>query len=211
MGSISRETFDRIYVMTLVGRFPRGVFGHLRLQKVSFFAELDSNVRPYQVHFYHHGQYSHELGDTLEVLLSMNYLTASPLASRDGFGGNKYEVRLPAAYRRARDLVHRCAPSLLASVDRSVREYGMLPQDELLKKAYTYLEDHHFSPGDLVLDAAIPDEVEVAGLDDDECEDIEMALAPGFVQGARLLIEGLESMSLNLDGVPEFELRGTGS
>ena len=202
MGHVSSNAFKRLYALCLIGRFANGAYGGVRVQKTSFFAQEPADVRPFPVHFHYYGQFSHELSDTIEQLLAMSYLWAAPLPSGEG---NRYGVRASGSYTLARRVVGDGAPSLLASIDKAVANYGMLPQDELLRRAYDYLDAHKIERGALIFEATLTDVVELPSISDDECDEIELSFTPDFVQSGKALVEALETAPIDLARVPTVD------
>lgn len=63
--TISADTFKRIYLLSMVASFSRGVYGAKRLQKVTYLAERKRpDVRPFEFKKYHYGQFSETLEET---------------------------------------------------------------------------------------------------------------------------------------------------
>ena len=47
MGTISKDTFKRLYLLYTIGRFKEGVYGLLRLNKVVYFGLKDAGLKAF--------------------------------------------------------------------------------------------------------------------------------------------------------------------
>ena len=220
MGTISADTFRRIYLLYLLGRFRQGPYGLMRLQKVTYVSERgDSPVQPFKYKKYFFGQYSDQLDDIKDQLASMGYLVATPLdtatvlkfvppgtekALEINLGGNRFFVRDRgelAYYRRVLESFSSSLPSL---IDRAVAEYGYLKEEELLRRCYQFPEFVGRKEGDVILDSNLPESIDI-GLPDEECEDLELAMNPRFVVSMTRLVAALEETDVDWTKVREVK------
>jgi hypothetical protein len=220
MGTISADAFRRIYLLYLLGRFQRGSFGHVRLQKVAYVAERDyPQFRPFKYKRYHFGQYSEQLNDLKDQLASMGYVAAVPLhASRVirfkvpqseevveiNFGGNRYYVREGSSLAYYREVLAAISPSVPSAIERAVHDYGYLKEEELLKRCYQFPEFIGLADEDIIFESTLGDTVEI-DLPDEECEELEAAMNPRFVISMSRLATALEETDLDLTKVRKLE------
>ena len=199
MGQLSKEAVQRAYAICLIGAFQDGAYGRLRAHKVNFFAEHGADVRPFSVERHHYGQFSPELADTLEQLLSMQYLAT--IMNR-GYAENEvnvYRVRDRVNVTACRDALRAIAPTLITQIQKAVANYGYLPEPRLRDEAYKHLED--VSEGDTVIEGTLPDRVDVPDLPEADCEELELLLSPDFIHAAGLLAEAFEHSAVDFDEV----------
>lgn len=66
---MSVETFQRLTLLYVIGRFEDGVYSNFRLQKVLYYGTRDAEPVPFT--FYHtaYGQYSREAAAMLTLML----------------------------------------------------------------------------------------------------------------------------------------------
>lgn len=183
MGELSQTTVRRLYVLALVAVMPDGVWGRLRLQKMNFFAERESKIRPFAVIRGPYGQFSDELADTVEQLLAAKALMLTTRYSRETgeqVGANEYRLADAGFGKIAEMILAEVAPSLYAGL-ADARKYGLLPEHILREEAYKFF-DNDLAWGIELLSAYVPERFEVKSLENDELDDLEMSLDPTFVQ-----------------------------
>ena len=186
-----------MYALCLVGAFQRGAYGRLRTHKINFFAEHGSEVRPFRVERGHYGQFSPQLADTLEQLLSMQYLATTANHGYAENDVNVYWVRDRANVSACREALSMIAPSLTNAITSAVSRYGYLTESHLREQAYTHLED--IEQGGTVVDGTLPERVNVPELSDEDCEELELLLNPDFIHATQSLGEAFEKTTIDFD------------
>ena len=77
---IPADVFRRIYLYTIIEKFENGVYGAIRLQKVAYVSERDnSNIKSFTYKKHYFGEFSDQLEDTKEQLISLGFIKAVPL------------------------------------------------------------------------------------------------------------------------------------
>ncbi len=221
MGTISATTFKRLLALNLVARYQKGIYGGLRFQKVMYLAErqTESGNHAFTYARHHYGQFSHELECIKEQLISMDYIKVSSLnTSRmvtltlpDGAevplqtGGNRYSI--PGQL----DLLHYVV--MLDKVDHfranamtdAVESYGYYTEKKLIDLCYDLPEFHEVEPDQIFFESNLPDRIEVP-IDDEDCDDLELALNHEFVSSLAKISEGLEQTTIDWETLQNLEL-----
>ena len=79
MGTLSRETYRKLVVLGTIASFSDGIYGAKRLQKIVYLGTRAADTKPFPYIRYHYGQYSEELEDTKDQVLSMGLICAAPM------------------------------------------------------------------------------------------------------------------------------------
>jgi hypothetical protein len=217
LGSISKAAFRRIYVLYLLGQFPAGSYGAKRLQKLAYLPERHAKVRPFSFVRHHFGQFSEELDDTKDQLITMGYVAALPLDTARvttlTIGDNKYELmeggnrfflrgtdNLAAVGRalRAAD------PTLPGLIQNAVQTYGFKREQEIIDYCYGLPEFQDKALGELVLGANVEERIQL-DLSDDECDDLELSMTPQFVVAMADIAKAMESSTLDFEKVKQVD------
>lgn len=188
MGTISKDTFKRLFLLYTIGRFKEGVYGLLRLNKVVYFGLKDAPLKPFGFKRDRYGQHSDDLDTINEQLLSMNYTKATPLESRQGKQGNKYSLTDKKSTTFHNLAISHIDGKLKEKIDKAVRTYGYLSEKELLEKAHSDAEFLEAVKNDInvLFDEKLPKRI-LVDLSDDDCEDLELGLDPDFISAMRRL------------------------
>lgn len=187
MGTISKDTYRRIYLLAVVNSFEKAVYGRVRLQKTVYESTKDSEAKPFGYLFYQHGQFSFDIMPIKEQLLSMNYLSASPIKTKNERDCNSYAI----GSSLDRKVLTRISSDVLGAeslkkIESAVNSVGYLQEKSLLEKMYEELGANQIERYDRLFDDNLPDEIETQ-LSDDQCEDIELMFNPDFVHSARMI------------------------
>ena len=199
MGYISSDVFRRLYLLCLVAAFDNGVYGALRLQKVAYAIEREMSKKPFQFKHAPYGQYSEDLEDIKEQLISMGYISAVPLGASSK--GNRYVLTERAMEDSFNTLLERFDQELVTRILQVVREIGYLGEKELRRYAYTFEEFIDSDMNDILFESNLPDTIEAEGLSEDECDELELALTPTFITGMSRIVQGLEESDIDWDKV----------
>lgn len=217
---ISADTFRRLYLLNVVAGFARGSYGLKRLHKITYVAERKQNkLRPFEFKKYHHGQYSETLEEILDQLISIGLITPIPLDTSvrmrlklpDGRtiewleGGMRYVISDPEATTFFTRIFKSISPDEMSAMRSVTKEYGYLPEQELLERCYEFPEFNEVIFEETIFESNLPDTVEAPNLSEDECEELEMALSPKFISAMRKIVEGMDNSKLDLERVKEVE------
>ena len=204
MGKISKNTFKRIFLLYLISKFPKGCYGSSRLQKICFFASDQSDLKPFTFEHWHFGQYSFELPEILEQLISMNYVCAIPLESE---GGNRYIALTKKLEQFYSDALIKISAKAKNAIDNSVKNHALKPWEDLKNFAYEYsgLNDKtKFNT--ILLKENLDDNIKLTELSDDDCEELELSLNPTFIACSLKIIEAVDSGQINLESFKEMNV-----
>ena len=189
MGHISTEAFRRLFLFGLIAQFRRGCDTKKRLQKVSYFATSECQIHPYTYKHWHFGQYSDQVEDTRRELEALGYIQTVPLGDSEAVNYRVYPSRAATFLRHA---VNAMGPSCLRLMADAVKEYGYLPEDELVSKAYEDELLRNSQMGEVLLSSNIEQGHMTIALPEEECWELELALSPKVVNSLKALSDGLE-------------------
>lgn len=220
-GTISSDTFRRIYLLSLIGNFRRGVYGSKRLHKVMYIAERkQSRLRPFEFKKYHYGQYSETLDEIKDQLISLGLVVAIPLDTSVKMtiklpddktidwleGGVRYMISDPDVVAFFIKAFKTISPEGMSAVRSAIKTFGYLPEQELIERCYAFPEFNQVEFEQTIFEPNLPDSLEIPNLSEDECEELEMALSPKFVSSMRRIIHGMDNSALNLEQVKQVEI-----
>ena len=202
-GSVSANAFKRLFLLCLIGIFENGVYGALRLQKVAYFVERETQTKPFEFKHGPYGQYSEDLEDLKEQLISAGYIAAYP---RGGSGqGNRYVLTESRLRDRFNILLQSLDEELASKIAApTVREFGYLQEKELRRRAYAFEEFIDSELNDVLFESNLPDSLETDRLSGDECDELELTLNPTFVSAMSKIVQGLEESDIDWDKVENF-------
>jgi hypothetical protein len=219
--SISSDTFKRLYLLNVIAGFRRGSYGLKRLHKVTYIAERkQSALRPFEFKKYYHGQYSDTLDEIKDQLISLGLIVAIPLdtsmkmrlrLSNDKTiewleGGQRYIAGDPDAVAFLTRAFEAISPEEMSIIRSTIKEFGYLPEQELLELCYAFPEFNKTEFEDTIIDSDLPDRLGISKLSEDECEELEMALSPKFVSAMKRIAEAMDNSKLDLNRVKEVEV-----
>jgi len=181
-GSISKETFKKLFLLYIVSKFQRGVFGKKRLHKIVYIIERESDLKPFEFKKYHYGEYSDPLDDIQDQLLSMGYLVAAPLDTKSAeHSGNIFELADKDLEQYYSVFMEKINPQLKEKIDTSIRDYGYLPESELLELAYSFPEFVHAGFDSLIFPEQMPARFKIEDVKEEDIEELEISLNPRFI------------------------------
>ncbi len=199
MSYISADAFRRLYLLCLVAAFDTGVYGALRLQKIAYAIERETSKKPFQFKHGPFGQYSEDLEAIKEQLISMGYISAVPLGASNR--GNRYALTERGMENRFNTLLESFDRDLTNRMLQVVEEIGYKPEKELRHIAYAFEEFIDSDMNDILFESNLPDILEAEGLSEDECDELELALAPTFITSVSKIVQGLEEADIDWDKV----------
>lgn len=180
VATIQKETFQRLTLLYLVGRFPDGVFSSFRLQKVLYYGTNAEEVKPKPFTFHHtrFGQYSCDARGVLDEMYEEGLLEQEKLA------GESKGVRWQSGALIDTAVVHANLeggfPQLAKSINASVKEYGFMKQRELDERVHADPILEEVPEGDILIEED-PDSRVATQLDEETVEELEILLTPGFI------------------------------
>ena len=209
MGTISKETYQRIFTLYLVSVFRDGVYGLTRLQKTTYQATKELQKNPFTFIRYQHGQFSRDLSNIYEQLLSLGYLTAVPLDTKPQNEGN--HITLSPLFKQAdlKTALKRIIGATAAKhVNAAIRTVGLLPHEAMLERMYSELSDRGIEMFDIITKENLPEMVDIVNLNDDECENLELVFNPKFVQAMRRITETCAEFKLDTSKMKKAYILG---
>lgn len=202
MGTISKDTFKRLFLLYTIGEFDQGSYGKLRLEKIVYFIERDSDPKSFEYKWCHYGQYSDDLSDTLDQLISMGYVTALTL---DTGMGAKYVSTVTSKHQYYGAIINKVKGFKKAKIREIVEEWGYKSEDEIKNKAYSFKETKDLHLGEIIFKSNIPDRLVVKGFKEDDCEEIELAFNPNFVVSIEKIVMGIEETDFDIRKVKRVD------
>ena len=198
-GSISSDAFRRLYLLCLIAAFDNGVYGALRLQKVAYAIEREILKKPFQFKHAPYGQYSEDLENIKEQLISMGYISAIPLGASSK--GNRYVLIARAMKDHFFALLECFDRDLKDRIPQVVKEIGYLEEKELRRYAYTFEEFVNSDLNDILFESNLPDILEAKELSEDECDELELTFSSTFITSVSKIAQGLEESDIDWDKV----------
>lgn len=172
--TIDKETFRRLAILYLIDQFPNGIFSSFRLQKVLYYATRDVEPKPFTFHHTRYGQYSHDAGVQLTLMLESGFVKRDKLnGERSGalwqVGDKMKHVEVTRSFEQG-------FPQLVSAFREAIADYGFMKQRELDERVHAdpILKE---KPSGRVLIAAIRHKRVPCELDDVESEDLELMLS----------------------------------
>jgi len=200
--ALRKETFKKLFLLYVIGQFKKGVFGKKRLHKVVYIGERESDTKPFEFKKYHYGQYSDSMDEILDQLLAMGYVNATPLKTISlEHSGNKFELTDKDLARYYSVLLEKIDSDLKRKVDLAIKDYGYLPEPELVEKAYEFKEFIHARWEDIILDEQLPECLPAKDLADEDLEELEISLDPRFVNLMNQIDSAVEQGDFDPDKV----------
>lgn len=201
--TISSDVYRRLVLLVIVGNFQDGVYGAKRLEKVACISERgEESPKVFSFKRWHYGQFSDDLEAIKDQLLTMRYIIAAPLERANQ--GNKYILHERQAGMHFRHLLSRIDPAMAGTIDSTVRDYGYMPESQLVDICYNFPEFKDVEVGETIWESDLPARIPVP-LDIDEADSLELSLNPAFVSSCLLLAEGLEQTGMDWEKVNNVE------
>ena len=199
MGAITKDTFKRLFLLYLINEFKDGVYGKLRLEKITYFIEREFDMKPFGYKWYHYGQYSEELSAILEQLISMGFVSSLPL---DTGRGNKYKIR---GEIQDYSLVINIIPGLVKKIKQIVGIWGYASEQKIINQAYDFKEIKGLECNDKIFDENLSDKIELKNFDEDTCEELYLSFNPKFIASMEKINMGIEESDFDVSKVKKVE------
>jgi len=180
-----------------LGEFERGSYGLKRLQKIAYFIQRDVDVKPFTFEKGHYGQYSEDLDEIKDQLIFMGSIHVSPLAAGRG---NRYESTLKSRHDYYGSLL-KTFNGIQKQIHEVVEEWGYKPEDEIIERAYELDDLESMEDFETIEECNLPDRIDIEGIEDDECDGLDLAFNPEFVDAMRKIASGLEESALDIEKV----------
>ncbi len=200
MGCISKDTFKRLVVLYLIGKFnDHAVYGRTRFQKVLYFGQKDSDLIPFTFKRTWRGQYSDQVWSVARELTSIGYLK-SILLSEDNAWGEGWQLRDANLHEDYAAALKALTPDLKRTIDSSIEMYGYLRHEELIQIAHEDPMLKEVPLGEILVEENLPDIVE-GSLSADDCDDLEVALNLKFMESVRKVVDAARRGDFDPDKV----------
>lgn len=202
MGCISKDTFKRLVLLYTVGEFEHGSYGLKRLQKIAYFIQRGVDLKPFTFEKGYYGQYSEDLDEIKDQLISLGMIYVTPLATGRG---NRYESTLKLRQDYYASLLN-AFDGMQKRIQRVVEEWGYEPEDDIIKRAYELDDLESMDDFETIEASNLPERISIEGIEDDECDELELAFSPTFVEAIRRIAAGLEESTVDIDKVRKIAL-----
>jgi uncharacterized protein YwgA len=218
---IPADVFRRIYLFTIIGKFDNGVYGAKRLQKVTYISERSAeSPRPFTYKKYHYGQFSDQVQNTKEQLISLGFVKTVPLDTSRNLkiniadtdwefqdGGNRYVACDKDNLLLYESIASKSYPKLMELTNQVINNYGYLKEPDLISRCYDFEEFKNKNDGEVIYETNLPEWVQVPGLSNDDCEDLILSFTPSFIDFARKITDGLERTTIDWENIEKVVLK----
>ncbi len=198
MGHVSKDTLRRILVLYLIGKFRDGVFGNLRFQKVLYYALKNADYHPFLFQHTKLGQFSLEARTTRNELQRMGLVHSLP--PNETRQSHNWMLAENVQLDLLEEAIMSFSETLKAGIDSSIRNFGYMSHNALKSIAHADPDLVRSNKGDVILEDNVPDIVEL-GLSEEDCDDLELALTPGFSEAMESILDGLENSDFDIGKV----------
>ncbi|HUX49060.1 MAG TPA: hypothetical protein VMV76_07920 [Dehalococcoidia bacterium] len=219
--AIPADIFRRIFLYTIIGEFADGVYGAKRLQKIAYLAERGRGIiKPFTYKKYYYGQYSEQVQDTNEQLLSLGFVKAFPLNAirkttitidDDTYEsieqGNGYKISDQQMLRTCESIVIKTQPRLMQATKEAIRDHGYKKEEDLIDYCYRLKEFKDKDDEEVIFESNLPKWVETPDLSNDKRDELILSLTPSFIDFANKIVEGFEKTTINWNKVAKVVLK----
>jgi len=177
---IMKETFQRLVLLYLIGKFPNGVFSSFRLQKVLYYGTCNEGVqpKPFTFQYTRYGQYSCDARGVLDEMYEEGLLEQEKLKGESQ--GVRWQTGTIIDAEVVRSSVEAGFPKLAKAIGDSIQEYGFMKQRELDERVHADPILEEVQLGGILIEED-PESRVATRLDEEIVEDLEILLTPGFV------------------------------
>lgn len=198
MGTLSVDALRKLVVLRALSEFKDGTsYGKKRLQKVLYEGLSGAEYKPVTYQFWNYGQYSADVNQTLDELEGCGLIEKEDT-------GNGYSVSINDCTPALESVVDKIMPGYVEGLKSAVDEIGYMKDKDIDKWAYNQLEKSGHEKGDVLLEENVSEAEEVP-LDESQCQDIELALNTDFVPSVARVIEGMNSVNVDLTPLREWD------
>jgi hypothetical protein len=171
MPTLSKTTIQKLAVLRAVSLWKaKGAFGTLRIQKTLFFAD-DQAARSRSCPIFTFkrwklGQYSDDIAAALNGLRDARRIETA-------FDGESERISAsisPESDKRVEAFFHEFFPAWSKALVSAFKEWGYLPNDEIIANAHDHESYKASQHGEVILESSVADRMEFGSLDSDEAE-----------------------------------------
>lgn len=142
-GTVDFRIAKQLLVLYLLSKYPKGLKGTTRLQKLVYLLEKDTqhlNVSPFTFRYWHYGPFSSELTDLVTFLASKNLIEVRQYSVGYTAVGSAYY--LTEAGRDFAEVATKVLQKeILSTFDQIIDEYGHMYRVNLIDTVYKDLRD----------------------------------------------------------------------
>jgi hypothetical protein len=197
MGHVSKETFKKLTLLYLIGRFKEGIYTNYRVQKTLYYSIKNVKAHPFTYQHTQKGEYSFNAKENLNALMSIGLIEQVGMPD-DEDTKIKWSWTHKETGIELSNLFRKISPELSVSIDKAVEEYGYLKRETLETVAHSDDLLTKTPYGHILFEENLPDKIEV-NLSEEDCQDLELNMNPRFVNSIRSLIEGIDNGEISLE------------
>jgi len=219
--AIPAEIFRRIFLYTIIGEFADGVYGAKRLQKIAYVSERGKGIiKPFTYKKYYYGQYSEQVQDTNEQLLSLGFVKTFPLNTirkttitidddtYEGIEqGNGYKISDQEMLKTCESIVSKAQPQLMRATKKAIRDHGYKKEQDLIDYCYGLKEFKAKDEDEIILESNLPKWVKTPDLSNDKCDELILSFTPSFIDFTNKIVKGFEKTTINWNKVDKVVLK----
>ncbi len=182
MGVVPKETIQRLILLYVIERLHEGVYGTARLQKLAYSALSKAAEKPLAFLRSDEDIFSPQIPSLIEELVSVGCVVAWKLDTVD-----RDHFYLPASNARVEyhsELLDKYSRGLRKAIDRSIEDYVSCRHERPLKWTRRDDSPSGIAAGEEILEANLPDVVEIPGLSHEEALELAHSLDPERVASA---------------------------
>ena len=176
MATISRELFQKLFLLFFLGKNPHGVYGEFRLNKLFFHFEKTSKVKPFSIKHYHYGAYSEELVKCKDLLLQTNHIITKNVGTTLAYIPNVSVEMMNVIVK-----IMQSVPELEETTNSFLNKYNRKRDAELKNEMYNSDDFKTTTFNQIIFSSNLPAKIEV-GVDEQITEDLSLGLDPNFLQ-----------------------------
>lgn len=195
MGKISKDTFKKITLLYLIGKF-KTLYSNYRLQKVLYFCEKGSPIKPFTFKHTQYGQFSVDAQKTVNALEKMGFIQASKLDTCKT--GKQWSIQKNLKLKEYENIIKHASDKFKMNIDNCIKKYKYLNQAELKILAHNDEKFKNTKFKDVIISENLPSVIDVS-LPYDDCEDLELSFNPKFISTISKLIKGIKNQEISIN------------
>ena len=203
MGRLSKNTFKKLVLLYLTNQFDDGIYTSYRFQKLLYFSIKNLKKHPFAFNHTRNGQYSYNARRIKDSLASIEVLDKTELSNAKRTG-HKWRIADNEASQYFASILPKIDKVIADSIDKNISIFGHLKNDELVAKAEADELLRSTPMGQILFEEELQDYINV-DLDEDECEEIELALNADFIQSIENLVDAIETTPFEVGMVKVVE------